>query len=537
MFFEKTYKRLSLVLVGGAFCTANLAAQSQKDVFDYDFLKNRDAWLQSENASGLNNVAVPKISVAEIDYNKSNGDFINYFQSNNSYRYGAFCESYYRLNAKTVVFGKVEYSRFSGLHMGGSSSIDPYFNPLNIVEYADSTAGRKVNETYHLVGALSTKLNDRLSLGLKADYTTESYYKVKDLRHTNDLMNLIFTGGLRYKVNSFIDAGINYYYRRSTEGIEFKSLGVMNKQFNSLIDFGAFYGHPELFGSSGYTADNNLFLNQFNGASIQLNLFPQSKISIFNEFGIKRRTGYFGVKSSATLVRTEHQSDIFSYSGMISFKSHSSIQQLKVAASVENLQNSENSFRAETTTGGVTTYVFYAKNKVFDQDRMNFSVGYTGYFQVEHNNPLWVVDALFTATSDDQTITLYPSFRKHKVNQSSAHLSVKRNVYLASGDILCLNLQAGYGSGSGYAAKDGVYSSAGSSQSSAVSLDRDLYREFEYLTADRIIGTVAVRYTKLLETNKTSIYGEVGYDATKALSVKYIGSTFGNLSVKIGYNF
>jgi hypothetical protein len=529
----KNYIRLGVLLAGGVLSLLSLSAQKQKTPFDYEYLKSSDAWLASENASGISNWVVQRASVAEITFNKTNGGFINYSESNNSYQYGALCESYFRLNKKTVVFGKVEYSRFEGKNMGGSAFIDPYYNPVNIVEYADSTAGNKVKETYHLIGALSTKLTDHLLFGAKTDYTTVSYYKIRDLRHINDWMDLLVTGGLRYNNNQSIDVGINYTYRRTTESIAFESAGNSGKQFNSLIDFGAFYGEQERYGESGYTSGGLMF-NQFQGGAVQINLFPKKDFSFFNELWARHRSGYYGVKSATSVVYTEHKGNLLGYNGVLSLKRATVLHQLKLNWDAEFLKNYEKSYRSETSTGGVKNYFYYGKNEVLRQNRVNFSAGYTGNFQVKDNTPVWIVDALFAVKTNNEKVSMYPAYRKQQINQFLSEVSSKRNIQLKQG-VLRVQLSANYGFGTGYAAQDGIYDTNGTS--SAKSLDQYLYREFDYLTAKKVGGQAAVRYTAEVKGGKTKWYGEVGYEATKALNVDYIGDYRGNVNVKVGYLF
>lgn len=529
----KNYIRLGALLACGFFSLLSLSAQKQKAPFDYEYLKSSDAWLSSENAAGIDNWLVQSASVAEVSFDKTNGNFINYSESNNSYRYGASCESYFRLYKKTVVFGKVEYSRFEGQNMGGSAFADPYYNPFNIVEYADSTAGNKVKETYHLIGALSTKLTDNLLFGAKTDYTTMSYYKKRDLRHVNDLMDLLVTAGLRYTGNKTADIGMNYTYRRTTEGITFESLGTSGKQFNSLIDFGAFYGEQERYGESGLTS-GGLMLNQFHGGALQINLFPKAPVSFFNELWARHRSGYYGVKESSSAEYTEHKGNLLGYNGVFSFKRAMTLHQLKLKWDWESLKNYENAYQSEVSSGGNRTYNYYGKYEVLRQSSVNYSVGYTGNFDVRDNTPGWVVDVLFTAHTNDQKTSMYPAYRKQQINRFLWEASGKHNLPLKKG-VLQVQVGANYGFGNGYAALDGLYNTSGTS--AAVSLDQYLYREFDYLTARRVGGLASLRYTSGLKGGTTKWFGEVSYQAVKALNVDYVGDYSGNVGIKIGYLF
>jgi hypothetical protein len=523
------------ILVGGVLYSASLIAQNPEAWFDFGYIKNANAWLTSENAAGLNSLQVDKASVAEVYFNKSNGEFINYYQSDNSYTFGGLTESFFRLNKKTVLYGKINYTNFSGKHMGGSAFIDPYYNPFDIVEFADSTAGDKEMETYHLAGALSMQVWRDLILGARIDYKTASYFKTKDLRHTNDLMDLSVTAGLRYRISPGADAGMNYFYRRSTEGIEFRSFGNTDEPFNSLISFGSFLGRQERFGESGYTdATSNIPLfNEFQGLSLQLEISLCADLRFFNELGLKWRDGYYGERSSTSVTFTEHSSDIYQYRGVFSLEKNSSLHLLEINLEQESLENFENAYRKETIPGGSTTIVYYGETRMLDRKMFLVSAGYTGNLQVKNNNPAWVLKANAAFSDREQTVSVYPDYRKQTINQFHVEVSARRNM-IRRDHMYSLYLGSGYASGGGTEQHDGKY---GSGESSAVSLDRYLHREYEYLTAPRVMGNAGFRYTRLM-ANSMKIYGDVRYSFTKAASIDHLeGDTFQNLSLTVGCTF
>lgn len=125
--------------------------------------------------------------------NKSDGQFIDYFQSPDSYTLGGEAESFYRVTPRLVFHGWVSYHNFTGKQMGGSAFIDPNSTPFNMVESTDTTKGAKQQEVYRLTGSLAYDLSKRVTLGAKMDYTSTNYTKRKDLRHRNKLLNLVAT--------------------------------------------------------------------------------------------------------------------------------------------------------------------------------------------------------------------------------------------------------------------------------------------------------------------------------------------------------
>jgi hypothetical protein len=522
-----------LLIIAGLFYAAQLGAQEQNNWTDFEYVKNENSWLTSENAAGLDKLSTDKISIIKAFYTKENGDFINFYQSDNSYSFGGLTESFYRLN-KLVFYGQMEYSNFSGKNMGGSTVFDPYFSSFDIVEYADSTAGEKKMEIYHLTGALSIPLSENLVMGLKTSYQTISYYKTKDLRHTNDLMNIETTAGLSYSPGEIADVGVNYYFRKRTENTCYQSEGNTDQQFNSLISYGSFFGTQESFGNEGMTGseDDNPFVDYIHGASFQIDLFPKNNFHFFNEVGIKWRSGYFGQKSSVDIQYTEHEATIFHYNGVLSLKKNENLHQLSLSFDREDLNNYEKAYQESTTEGGNTTVVYYGDNKVLDRTLSKASVLYTGNLKVSDNNPTWLINGGISFWRRDQMATLYPYYRKQDVKQLIATAMLKRNI-IHDNNMYSLSLGGTYGSGSGTAKEDGSYTTASKNYAS---LDRYLYREYEYLTAARASGNIEFRYTKALPGN-FKIYGGVQYSYTKAYDVSYIGDSFGKFAVNIGYIF
>jgi hypothetical protein len=532
--FYKILIRFKLLVVCAAFSCANLPVFSQ--LSDYAFVENKNSWLSSENPAGINALDTVKITFAEIYLNKGNGKFKNYFESNNSFEYGVLTESYYRLSAKSIVSGKILYSSFEGKNMGVSNSIDPYYNPFDIVEYADSTAGTKKKETYYLEGTLSTQLTRRLLLGLHAGYKNISYYKIRDLRHTNDFMDLNVKAGVQYNFNRNIETGFHYAYRRSTEGISFQSVGNKDQQFNSLINYGAFLGKQERFGESGYTSssDNKPFFNKFHTIGFQVNLFPFRKISLYNELSASTRSGYYGKNSSTSILYTEHEATLFHYKGIVSIKTLNSLHKLELVFDTEDLVNRANDFREETIEGGNTVTVYIGQNKVLNRTVSNLKFGYSGNFGIKNNYPSWELKAQVDARISDIMAVVYPVYRMEYINKYTATLSAGKNIF-SGNNIYTVFGTAGYSFGTGYAAKDGLYNSSASV--SVFTIDRYLYREYEYLTAARIKGEAGFRYTKVLPDRKLKLYTELVYGYTRAFDVSYLGNSYGELSARLGCRF
>lgn len=528
------------MLFGGVFSSARIAAQdSIRSLPDFEYIKNKEGWFTSNNAAGLHTLSVNNVSIAEVYLNKGNGKFINYFESKNSLQYGGKAESYFRMNPKIVLYGYVEYSKFEGKDMNGSVFINPYYMPFDIVEIGDNP-GKKELEQYHLIGAISAEVYNSLRLGVKIDYLAGNYAKLKDLRHTNILMDMNLTLGASYQFNPVIEVGANYFYRRSTEGVGFKTYGNTDQQYLSLISFGSFFGRSELFGTSGFTAPegdkSTPAFNQFNGGSLQVNLNLSPKINLFNEFTFKSRDGYYGLKSSSTTQHTRHDGNLLEYNGVFSLKTNTDLHSVRLVAGQEKLDNYEKIYKKVTTPVGNTVIEYYGETQMLEKKYINAGLEYTGNIGLKDNHPTWVLKAGANYSDRKQTISVYPYYRKQTIHSFMTNMSAKRNIFSGK-NIYSISLGAGYGSGSGTPMNDGLYATPSSSQEEPTSLDLYLYREYEYLTASRFSVNAGFKFDTPVSQG---VRAYAGFDCTftKAMDIEYLqGSSFTSATIKIGCSF
>jgi hypothetical protein len=504
---------------------------------DFAFIRQSEAWLCSENAAGLQYLPVSDISFAEAYMSKNDGNFINYYQSDNSYKWGALTESYYRLNPLIVFYGKVNYSNFNGKNMGGSAFINPYYNVLDIVETTDDTRGTKNLETYNLIGAVSANLSKAWSIGGKVDYKAANYAKFKDLRHVNSFFDVSATVGISYQLNQWMDIGVNYFYRRSVESIEFKMYGTTDKRYFSLVNFGSFYGRTEEFGENGYTEKSavNPTVNTFNGASLQLNLKATDQWHFFNELSYKSREGYYGKRSPSTPVYTEHKGSVMSYSGVLSFRNKQQLHVLNGSADREKLENFENVWRKENTTGGRTDIVYYGNTKVLNRTVLNANVGYTANLNIIDNCPEWTLSAEADWHNRQQTVSQHPFYRKQTIRFWDVGAQAGRNIVQRK-SILGFTLGVSYGSGGGTAKNDGTYITVSSTQEPPKSLDSRLEQEYKYLTAKHFTGNIGVKYSFPVHFVKSG-YVRANYELTNALGDYFKNQKYSSAFLAVGCMF
>lgn len=517
----------------------NMIVVAQDFIPDFDYQIAVNGFMLSENAAWLDEFEGEKVSVAQVYTFKSGGGFTNYYESDNSYEYGALSESYQKLNNKVTVYGKIDYSYFSGENMSGSCFINPYNNAFNIVEYTDNTAGEKIKETYLIAGGFSTKLSHNLLLGAKADYENVSYFKTRDLRHTNDLMDLNFYTGLAYKFTNY-QIGINYAYHRSVESIKFKTYGNTDEQYNCLIDYGGFFGYVERYDaiSDGITrgTSEKPYYNQEHGLSLQINLFSKNKVSFFNQLSLKTGDGYYGRKGSTTIVYTEHLSNRYIYKGIITMKNPRFLHQLNLYCNYFTMDNILNDPSESNDSGNGTVITYGIAHKISHKSRLELSANYSGNLLYKDGKIRWHFDANLSYNTNYLKSIYYEvlTYRKQQINQITGTISGYRNFY-SSNKAYRIIVGAGYGTGSGYAYKDTYYTVE--SDSDVVTMNDYTNSEFEFFTANRLKANLGFRYSQLANSSTNKVYTEITYDVIKSFGNQYVGSYYGSASIVLGYQF
>lgn len=532
-----TSKHFIYVLIAGVFTTNQLSAQQKADTAaDIDYIRESNAWLQSENAAGLSQYRSINISDAKVYYQKNNGGFRNYYQSNDSQEYGLNAASYTRLTEKTVLAGGFGYQNFKGKNMSGSAFIDPYQNPFDIVELDAANRGTKELELYHIHGALSSQLHSKFSIGGKLDYRAGNYAKRKDLRHLNKLLNMDLTAGVLYHVSDVINIGLNYKYSRNIESISFKIAGNIDKTYNSLISYGSFYGQSEPFNESGFTDSGLKPLSDIrHGGALQLNLKFNNDITLFNEFSYADRNGFYGEDGTTSIMLTKHQGSDFSYYGQLSVKKNATEHYIGLRGSYAYLENQKTIPRRETTVGGVNAIIYYGNKDMFSGETINADLIYNLYLDVKNNQPAWMFNFTANYRGRNQHVMMYPYYRDQKINSYKFSGQLSKH-YQKQKDGFNIGLGLGYGLGNGEMAKDETSVVPAEGHTPPSSMPQFLNEEYEFFTANRIQGNVALKYSRALQTQMTA-YLKLNYEHTYAENVSFLGKHFSTATVSLGCNF
>ncbi len=505
-----------LLLIGGALCSANSAGLANSSGLpcpdtlrwvSFRYVKGSDARLVSENGAWLHALPYLRVSEARFMVNRTDGHFIDYFQSPDSYTLGGEAESFYRVTSRLVFHGWVSYHNFIGKQMGGSAFIDPTSAPFNMVESTDTTRGAKQQEAYQLTGALAYDLSKRATLGAKVDYTSTNYTKRKDLRHRNKLLNLITTGGMSYRLNPRIEVGINAFYRKCVEGVFFNTYGTTDKQYISLVDFGTSYGRHELFveNGDGYTSGKKErpLTDTYHGGAVQLQLNLSPRHSFFNRFHYRHRSGSYGISSSSEVTYTKHEGDEWGFLGSMIYKTAGNHHKIDLELESESLTNAENIYTIENEIGGFSYVEYHGKNERLHRYRKKIGAEYSGYINVKNGRPLWLVTASANFSMRSDKTSLYPFFREQRLTYWRLNGFMGRSLTNRSLHCLIPTVGFSFGGGSGSPFSDGLYATPSPTETAPSSADFNLYAQHHYITATRIGVHPALRYEIMLKSRAT----------------------------------
>ncbi len=528
---------ISVVAAACGLSTSLAEEPTAKNLYDFDFIEQTNPWLTSNNGAGLRYLTVPSMSKVEGSFTKSNGDFKNYHESDDSYAFGLNAESYYTLK-RTTFYGKVAYDNFTGRNMTGSAWLDPYDAPFNIVEFYDDNPGKKNRENYLIAAGVGYELTPKWRIGARFDYMATNYAKRKDLRHTNTQLDMNLTAGLTYTMADKFTIGANYIYARKIEEIRFRTYGTTDEMYYVHIAPGAFYGNWELFGGSGYTdgSDPAPQFNEYHGASAQLG-FNTPDVDLFYEFTYKSREGYYGFKYATYYPQlTEHESDIFNHKVYAAIKGCCSVHKLSANISYQDLDNYELAYESGRDESGTYYIDYFGRNLNNNRQTLAIDGEYQSAWCFEGQTPRWTVTLDGHYWQQNLVASIFPFYRNQKIRQAAANIGLQRNFFFGK-NMIGASLKGGYAKGGGFEKEDGTYTTPSASTAVPRESEWYLHREFEYLTAERFNGSVSARYTRMFRKG-INAFIDARYNFTSASDIVYLdGKGFNVFQLTLGCTF
>ena len=296
-----TSMKLKIVLFANLLC---LPAMAQRD---FRLTEQRNVWLTSDNAAALTSFDDSTIAHATLSYRHDEGKLHTMSEGKRQDAYDADVQSYCRLSADVVAYGRATYSRHNISDAAGSMLMPTMqLKPFDLVETNDDNAGNKSMETFCINGAIGWRAWRRLAVGARLNYTAGTYAKQRDLRHSNTLtdMDVRTDAFLALPHNSSI--GVGLVYNRRIEAMQFKTYGTTDQIYYTLIDYANRHGERETLGTEGFTDSKN----RLPLLSEHIGVTAQAKYDrLFADITYSHRTGYYGRKSQYSASHEQHHGD------------------------------------------------------------------------------------------------------------------------------------------------------------------------------------------------------------------------------------
>ena len=160
----------------------------------------------------------------------------------------------------------------------------------------------------------------------------------------------------------------------------------------------------------------------------------------------------------------------------------------------------------------------------------------TSQLKVQDYSPEWILKAGANYFKRQQTVVIYPFNRKQDIYNWNSYLYANKR-FTSTKQQFEVSLQLLYGTGGGDVNNDGLYVTPSADTRQPASSDYNLYREYEYLTANRVAGNIGCGYSRIFNP-KLRGYVRLEYALTKAFQITYLdGSQFGSAKISIGCNF
>ncbi|MEG2179205.1 MAG: hypothetical protein RRZ66_01465 [Bacteroidales bacterium] len=523
--------------VAFAIIFANAIAQETVPFYyDFDYTPDSVGWQQSENKSQLFRSPLQQAGRAGISYGFAKGTLTNFNVADKETGIRAYGESYFKLSPRTMVYGLAAFSSDKERGTAGSAFLSGRTHAFNLVLMDQTNKGDRKTETYQIQGAVGHQLNNRLSVGGKFDYRGINMARTKDLRHTNQGLDLTLSPSVSLLLSDKIRTGVHYSYNRYIEGIKFNLYGTTDRQYFTLVDFGAFYGKQELFDTNGYTTkgENTPYVEQIHKAGWQLEYKPTHRLYLFNEFVWGKGDGYFGKQASAAIQYTRHEVNQWSDRLVAYYRGKRLLQQLELRIGYQRYQNYENSWRTETSGSGNSIIEYYGQNKVGERAYTNLAADYSIEWGKPEENGKWRLSLGSAFAQRELQAILYPYYRTQNLQLYRHRLGAIHQ--RAVGKIqLTLHGAVAFASGSGTPYTDKVFVTPSTDEGTPANADHYLMQEYNYLTARKLQPEAGFRI--MMPVKKMSYYLSTTYHAEIPTGTTSVAGNRNHIHCAIGVNF
>ena len=164
-----------------------------------------------------------------------------------------------------------------------------------------------------------------------------------------------------------------------------------------------------------------------------------------------------------------------------------------------------NAYRSNKNEQGAYFYQYLDPVKSANKAWNDVHLGYTGYYGVINELPLWTIEAGANFAHRKQTGYSYPYYRRQDIRTMEAYTGLTRNLLFRKG-VLSLKAGFAYKKGKGNAFEDGTLAKPSDKQNGFPTMDVLMYREYKYLTDPQYSLQLGLKYAFVLPGTKMKTY-------------------------------
>ena len=495
--------RIRLISVLGLLLCGMAAVSAQT----YEQILRGNFWNTSGNVTGIRQDTVSR-SYAELSGSYEGGGFRDTWQAPRGWSAGASTASIQHLE-KMSLKGSFAFTQTEGYGMCGSMFIKPGYYPVDVLEF---TPGRKTLQTYAFDGGISYDLGTNWRIGAMMDFESANMAKRKDLRHSNWRLDMTVSPGFMFHDGDFA-IGANYIFRKTSETVEAKQVGISETSYYAFLDKGLMYGVHNIWTGSGLHLDEDgvkgFPVKDFShGAAVQM----QYK-GLFAEVEYLHTSGTIGEKEFIWFLFPGNSVDV-----RLGYRHEGHFARLDFGWKAGAL---DETVLEKVTVGGVTTVVGHGHNRI--QTHSGWSL------KPEYEYVSEKVEVLASAHVNSQMETasqMYPYVSAQSLMKYGADVRVK--TYIGPFD---LAVKAGYAGGM-MNEESWLTDDATGVQTSPYRLQEWYDRQMEYETAARMSVGLSLRWNFW-----KGLYTEAEATWLHGVNLKYISSPnrYG-ATLKLGIN-
>ena len=441
----------------------------------YERVLRNNLWNDSGNVTGVRQDSVSR-SYAELSGTYEDGGFRDTWQAARAWSAGVFTASIQHLE-KMSLKGSFSFTQTEGYGMCGSMFIKPGFYPVDVLEF---TPGRKTLQTYAFDGGISYDINTSLRIGAMISFESSNIAKRKDLRHSNWRLDMTVSPGFMYHDGDFA-IGANYIFRKTSETVEAKQVGISGTSYYAFLDKGLMYGVHNIWTGSGLHLDEDgvkgFPVKDFsNGAAMQ----AQYK-GLFAEVEYLHTSGTIGEKEYIWFLFPGNSVDL-----RMAYRLRSADAWHYARLDFGwNGRTMDETVLEKVTEGGVSTVVNHGQNRILTQRSWNLKPEYE---YVE--NRLEVLAKADIGVKEESVSQMYPYVNWQSLMSYGADVRVKYR-WTSS---LTMTVEVGYAAGK-VVEESWLTDDQAGVQTTPFRLQEYYDWQTEYETAARLKAGLALRWS------------------------------------------